>query len=327
MAVDPTTLMQQPSTGFMSGSIGDTLSSTNANPLGILPSILTGGVAAGQALGPGITPNYNTAQQQATSPWWNSGAGNTSAQQLSSLTTNPQNIFQDAAFQASNTASMTALEKQLSAQGYNLSGKEISDLSQLSNQNAYSFYQQQAGLLSNLAGVGFNPNGGVQAGVGSAQANANYKNNALSNLGTSLGQGSTSSALSSLGKTLAGGSTGTGNYSMVDPNNPSAGMMIGGQMNPTDANGNPLIMDNSGGMTPFGQWLQNNGYDATQIADMANQQMMTIGDTSSMISGAGGLYSSATANPTDASLANTFAGSDVTYSGGMDAGFANIFGM
>jgi hypothetical protein len=221
-AVDPNALLTAATTPT-GGTAGSLVNSTASNPLGILPQLVAGGAAVNAIANP-PTPGYNTARDQATSPWYTGGGAQQASGQLQNLLSNPSSIFSDPAFQAANAASTNQVERTMSAQGMNLSGNMIAALGQQQNQNAYNFYNQQAQLLGSLAGSQFNPAGGVQAATNAGTANTNAKNTAVGNLVSAMGSGSqqtgTTNVLNQIAK-LAGGGAATG-----ATNN---GLSLGGQ--------------------------------------------------------------------------------------------------
>ena len=112
----------------------------------------------------------SSATQQGTAPWWQSGGGQQASQQLMSLMNGPSSILSDPAFQAFDKYSTDQLQAKMLSQGLHQSGAEQTALKNNTMSNAMTFYGQQTGLLSSLAGLGFNPASGVQAGTSAGVA-------------------------------------------------------------------------------------------------------------------------------------------------------------
>lgn len=132
-------------------------------------------------------PSYSGAQQQATTPWWQSGGGQAASQRLMELMNGPSGILSDPVFQAFDKYSTDQLQRRMAATGMHQSGAEQAALKQNTMANAGQFYTQQTGLLGSLAGLGFNPASGVQAGMGAAQFGAQQQQAGWGAIGQGLG--------------------------------------------------------------------------------------------------------------------------------------------
>ncbi|CAB4216889.1 hypothetical protein UFOVP1590_8 [uncultured Caudovirales phage] len=189
---------------------------------GLISGPLLGTIASGVGIASGVNSLMNSgggsggsgaqqAQQQATTPWWQGGGGQDASMQLQQLMKGPSSILDDPTFKAFDQYSMEASQRKLAAGGLHASGAEQSALKQGSMANANSFYQQQAGLLGSLAGVGFNPSSGVQAGLQARQQGFQQGQQGMTNIAGGLGQlrsiygGSTGSSPNYGGYTDGGG--------------------------------------------------------------------------------------------------------------------------
>ena len=197
----------------------DTLQNPGYNFLSAAASVISIAAGANSLLGGGGGQSSGQAQQQATAPWWTSGGGADAATQLQQLMQGgPQSIFTDKAFTQANDQALNSTSQHMAAMGQHLSGNESAALNQQSQNDALSFYQQQTGLLSSLAGIGFNPASGVSAGQNQQAINNQQTQQGFSNVIGGIG-----------GLSTIYGSAGTG-YANSNPlySSANAGANAGG---------------------------------------------------------------------------------------------------
>ena len=155
--------------------------------LGTIGSVI--GIASGvdNLMGGGSSSSASSsATQQATAPWWLSGGGAQASEKLKGYMGGPSASMPG--FEEFNKQSLDATGRKLSASGLHASGAEQSALNTQSQGNMMGYWQQMVGSLGSLAGLGFNPAAGVQAGTGAGYLGAQNQQQGLTNVAGGLGQ-------------------------------------------------------------------------------------------------------------------------------------------